>query len=317
MAQIFRWLMRIAGGLVGLALLALLGVYFFASRSLPDYDRTVDVRGITGPVEIVRDNANVPHIFGDSDADVFFGLGYAHAQDRLWQMTMMRRTAQGRLSELFGEATLGIDSFLRRLDIYRLAQASVAVQDEYTGAALRAYAAGVNTRRDQINSEALGRGAPEMFLFNAPIAPWVPADSLAIIKLMGLRLSGHLEEEVLRARVSLALEDESRLADILPDHPGAGIAVLPEYSELFPTLRRHASASIEDRHPLDPVVGEDEAFEYRLLMVLAYTIFLVAAVVRRILQPMRRSASAGQRRQSVFGEARMQADTCVPFAFMG
>lgn len=62
---------------------------------------------------------------------------------------------------------------------------------------------------------------------------------------------------------------------------------------------------------------KDEAFEYRLLMVLAYTIFLVAAVVRRVLQPIRRSAPAGQRRQSVFGEARMQADTCVPFAFMG
>jgi penicillin amidase len=254
MATTFRWLLRIAGGLVLLVLVVVAGIYYFLSRSLPDYDRTVEVAGLAASVEIVRDHSNVPHIFGQSDADVYFGLGFAHAQDRLWQMTMMRRTAQGRLSELFGERTVGIDSFIRRLDIYTLAQRSVAAQDDYTRAALEAYAAGVNARLDQINSEALGRGAPEMFLFNAPLAPWVPADSVAIIKLMGLRLSGHLAEEVLRARVSLALDDPARLADILPETPGPGVAVLPEYSQLFPTLSRTATASLEDPvdSPLSP-----------------------------------------------------------------
>ena len=253
MSLLFRWLMRIAGGLVVLVLLVVLGVYYFASRSLPDYDTTLSVRGITGDVEIIRDNANVPHIFAENDPDVFFGLGYAHAQDRLWQMTMMRRTAQGRLSELFGEATLSIDKLIRQFDIYRAAQASVPDQTRYATLALESYAAGVNARIAQVNSEALGRGAPEMFLFNAPIAPWVPADSLAVVKLMGLQLSGHLEEEVLRVRTSLALENQDRLLDILPDHPGAGIAVLPEYSELFPSVRHFAQSPREtDRHPLSP-----------------------------------------------------------------
>jgi penicillin amidase len=76
------------------------------------------VPGITAPVEIVRNNDDVPHIFGKTEADVFFALGFAHAQDRLWQMTMLRRTAQGRLSELFGAATLPIDELMRRLDLY-------------------------------------------------------------------------------------------------------------------------------------------------------------------------------------------------------
>ena len=252
MALVFRWLLRIAGGLVVLVLLVVAGIYYFLSRSLPDYDRSVTVVGIDAPVEIVRDHSNVPHIFGASDADVYFGLGFAHAQDRLWQMTMMRRTAQGRLSELFGASTVGIDSYIRRLDVYRLAQQSLEVQDDYTKAALAAYAAGVNARFEQINTEALGRGAPELFLFNAPIAPWVPADSLAVVKLLGLQLAGHLQEEVLRARTSLALDDPARLLDILPDHPGPGIAVLPEYSELFPGLPRTATALLEDDadHPL-------------------------------------------------------------------
>lgn len=164
-------------------------------------------------------NANVPHIFGESDTDVFHGLGFAHAQDRLWQMMMLRRTAQGRLSELFGTTTVDVDSFVRRLDIYRLSVESVEAQDPDTRAALEAYASGVNARLDQINAEALGRGAPEMFLFNTPLAPWRPADSIAVAKLMGLQLSGHLSEEVLRARMSLALDDPARLADILPDVP--------------------------------------------------------------------------------------------------
>lgn len=97
MAQLFRWLLRFATAVVVLAVGALGLVYYFASRSLPDYSGSYEVSGIAASVEIVRDNAGVPHIFGQSDEDVFFALGYAHAQDRLWQMTMLRRTVQGRL----------------------------------------------------------------------------------------------------------------------------------------------------------------------------------------------------------------------------
>ena len=198
MALMFRWLIRLAVFLVTLSVVVLLLVYWFAARSLPDYDDRVDVQGVSAPVEIVRDNANVPHIFGETDEDVFYGLGFAHAQDRLWQLITLRRTAQGRLSEVFGPATVTTDKLMRRYDIYRLAVASADKLDPETKSALEAYSAGINARLDQINTEALGRGAPEMWLFNAPMAPWRPADSLAITKLMGLQMSGHLEAEVLR-----------------------------------------------------------------------------------------------------------------------
>ncbi|SMO39735.1 penicillin acylase family protein [Ruegeria faecimaris] len=252
MGIVFRWLVRIASGLVLLTLAAVLLVYFLASQSLPDYDQTVKVDGLTAPVEVVRDTANVPHILGASDPDVFFGLGYAHAQDRLWQMTVLRRTAQGRLSEVFGARTVHIDKLLRRFDLYGLAHRSVQAQDDYTKEALRAYAAGVNARLAEINENALGRGAPEMFLFNAPVSPWQPGDSLAVIKLMSLQLSGHLEDEVLRARTSLMLDDQTRLADILPDVPGPGIAALPEYAALFPNLPRYAAGSSMPDTPISP-----------------------------------------------------------------
>ncbi|MET4100850.1 penicillin amidase [Roseovarius sp. MBR-78] len=253
MPVILKWLLRVAGGLVALALVAVAIVYMLLARSLPDYDKRLAVDGITAPVEIVRDNANVPHIFGASDTDTFFGLGYAHAQDRLWQMTMMRRTVQGRLSEVFGARTVKIDSTLRRFDLYNLARASVAAQDATTLAALKAYSDGVNARITEINREALGRGAPEQFLFNAPVAPWQPADSIALIKLMAVQLSGHLSEEVLRARTSLALDDSARLGDILPDDPGSGIAALPDYASLFPAARFAGLAPARGQAAADPL----------------------------------------------------------------
>ena len=234
MATLFRWLFRATTAALVVLTLGLLTVYYLASRSLPDYDKTRAVAGTTADIEIVRDNNSIPHIFAYSDRDAFFGLGYAHAQDRLWQMTLLRRTVQGRLSEIFGTRTVDTDTLLRRLDLYTLASRSVDAQDPATRDALEAYAAGVNARIEEINERSLGRGAPEFFLFNAPLAPWQPADSIAVLKLLSLQLSGQLNEEVLRARTSLALDDDSRLSDLLPDMPGDGIAALPEYASLVP-----------------------------------------------------------------------------------
>ncbi len=252
MARLFRWLLNIATGLIVLIVVCFALVYYFASRSLPVYDATTQVAGISAPVEIVRDNANVPHVFGRTDADVFFGLGYAHGQDRMWQMIMLRRTVQGRMSELFGERTLPIDMLMRRYDLYNAAVASVDDQTPQGAMALEAYADGVNAWLAEVNAGARGRGAPEMWLFNHAIAPWRPADSLAILKLLALQGATHLEQEVLRARISLILGD-ARVDDILPLAPGRGVAALPEYSALIPALPTGRDYGAIERVPLTPV----------------------------------------------------------------
>ncbi len=249
MERVFRWTVRLATAVIVVIGLAVGLVYFFASRSLPDYDATYRLDGLTAPVEIVRDNADVPHIFGETDADVFFGLGLAHAQDRLWQMTLLRRTAQGRLSELFGARTVKTDEFLRRLDLYRAADASVEGLDADTRQMLKSYAAGVNAWISTVNTEALGRGAPEFFLFQPEIAPWQPADSIAVAKIMALDLASHMQNEILRAQASLLLPPE-RLIDLMPDVP-ADAAV--DYGALFPDLPRVASAPDWNSSPLLPV----------------------------------------------------------------
>ena len=251
MERVFVWLMRITLSVAAVAGLLVFFAHFFLSQSLPDYSKTVEFSHVTEKIEIVRDTANIPHIFGKNDQDTLFALGYVHAQDRLWQMTMLRRTAQGRLSQLFGAKTLTVDMVVRRLGIYSASRASLSALRPDTIAKLEAYAKGVNARLEEINLGNLGRGAPELFLFSNSIAPWSPTDSLAIIKLMGLQLSSHLESEVLRARVSLILDDDL-LKDLLPDVPGSGVAELNDFASMFPSLsKQHASVAMP-KYSLSP-----------------------------------------------------------------
>jgi penicillin amidase len=248
MGFILKWLLRLCAALLAVVAIGTAGVYYLAARSLPEYDATVTVQGLTAQTQIIRDNANVPHIIGQTDRDVMFGLGFAHAQDRLWQMSMMRRTAQGRLSEVFGSATLEIDTLMRRFDVYGRSVSSLSALSQDTQNLLQSYAAGVNARIDQINAQALGRGAPEMFLFTNPLSPWRPADSIAVLKLTGMASIQELLNEVERARVSLALGDANRLNDLYPD-------IAARFQTLFPDAPRFAQSQTRPQHPLSPFRG--------------------------------------------------------------
>src|SRR5262245_50656399 len=83
--------------------------YGLLRRSLPQFDGIVSASGLASPVEIVRDADAIPHVFAATTEDGLFGLGYVHAQDRLWQMEFQRRIGNGRLSEIFGPATIPQD----------------------------------------------------------------------------------------------------------------------------------------------------------------------------------------------------------------
>jgi penicillin G amidase len=221
MRHLLAWLLWITAAIGLSSVVVFLTALFFVRSSLPEYNKTARFEGLTSEIEIVRDTANIPHILGKTDIASMFGLGYVHAQDRLWQMTMLRRTAQGRLSEILGQDKLKSDILVRRLGIYDAAQNSVLALNPEIRKLLKSYTAGVNARLSEINANSLGRGAPEFFLFSNSIAAWSLADSLAILKLLGLQQSNHLQSEILRARVSLVVGN-ARVKDILPDIPGNG-----------------------------------------------------------------------------------------------
>jgi len=152
---------------------------------------------------------------------------------------------------MFGPETLETDALMRALDIYGISQRAVAFQTPETLALLNAYSAGVNAWVSTVRQEALGRGAPEFFLYDNAIAPWGPADSIALIKLMALRMTDKASLEVLRAKLSFRIPPE-RIADILPDAPAVPSTNVPSFTALFPEARLNM-ASVAPAPMLSPV----------------------------------------------------------------
>ena len=249
MNTILKWLGRIIGVVAILVVVAFVAGWYLMSRSLPNYEGTYTLDGLEGPVTIIRDANAVPHIRAASDHDAFFALGLVHAQDRLWQMELSRRAAQGRLSEVLGARTYEVDKLMKTLDLYGLASRSLEVQTDQTKEILVAYAKGVNAWIRQVNAEAMGRGAPEFFVFGAELSPWTPKDSLAILKVMAMRLSNGARNEVKRARTLLALPPE-RVVDILPEYP-VGAKIVPEKSADAGGVRRATNHAWDVSHLTD------------------------------------------------------------------
>lgn len=168
--------------------------------------------GADGPITIVRDRHGVPHIFADTEADLYRGLGFAHAQDRFFQMDATRRAMQGRLSELLGESTLPIDARARIMGWREAAQAQLAALSPEARAVLEAYAEGVNAQL------ALGPAPPEYALFFAKPEPWAPEDSLAVSLAMTDTLTGGAYMERTRERLAGVLTAE-QIGEFLAAYP--------------------------------------------------------------------------------------------------
>lgn len=247
MLTLFRWILRLTFGLIILLAFAATLIWYFAVRSLPDYNTSYRIDQINDKVEIVRSTENVPHIFASSDHDAFFALGFAHAQDRLFQMTILRRAAKGTLAEIYGERAVPADDLARRLGLASVARKAFSKQDERTKAALRAYADGVNQWITVINTQALGRGTPEFFFVPDEISYWEPSDSLAILKLYAAATSQQIPAEILRAQLSLAASKRGQ--DLVA---GLGEPSLPVYAEQFPgTEIGNTEITNNEKWPLD------------------------------------------------------------------
>lgn len=204
-----------------LALALIVGAMRFADwRALPKVDGTVSVQGLGAPVTIGRDARGIPIITAASEDDAYFALGYVHAQDRLFEMEMMRRQGQGRLAEIVGQPGIAADRFMLTLGVYRRAQEDFAALDEPTRRAFSRYAAGVNAWL------AEGHALPlEFNILQFRPEPWKPADSLVWQKLMGLQLSGNWDQELAQAALAAKL-GPARAAALYPgSQPGDAVTV--------------------------------------------------------------------------------------------
>jgi len=181
-------------------------------RPLPSVDDDERLLGLDERVEVLRDTYGVPHIFATDTHDLFFAQGYVTAQDRLWQMDIYRRAAEGRLAEVLGEPGLESDRFMRTLGLGRAAQLDLGMISNETRGFLEAYMEGVNKFLQQ-HGESL---PVEFTILGYRPEPWTVLDTLAISKLQLYDAAGNYTQELLRASIAARLGPEA-LATLLPD----------------------------------------------------------------------------------------------------
>ncbi len=173
-------------------------LWHFVYRPLPQLDGNINLSGLQKDVIVERDHWGVPHIRAGSVEDMVEAQGYVMAQDRLWQMDLLRRVARGQLSEILGPATVNIDKQFRTLGFGRAAERDWGLVDPTTRGVFEAYARGVNRFIEQHSNEL----PVEFTLLNYKPSPWTPTDTLVISGYMYETLSDTWEEEIDRAKVT-------------------------------------------------------------------------------------------------------------------
>jgi penicillin G amidase len=213
-----------------------LGVRWWLRGTVPPLGGREAVAGLHDSVTILWDSLAVPHIIARSDTDFFTALGYVHARDRLWQMDLLRHAAEGRLSELFGAATIAADRAQRARETAGLARIRLAQASAASRAAAEAYARGVNAwiARNQL--------PPEFRILGHRPEPWEPRHSLevALLEAWDLRTTG---AEIALARAAARLGD-ARAAELAPVYP-------PDAPTIIPGTATRSSAAATDAglHP--------------------------------------------------------------------
>jgi penicillin amidase len=241
--KILRWTLLVLAVLI---LAAGLVFYVLVRRGWPEVDGRLAVRGLQAPVEIVRVEPGVPHIYAKNAHDLFFAQGYVHAQDRLWQMEFNRTVGQGRLASLFGEGAVEIDKVMHVLGLAQAAERDWLVLSPDTRAALAAYADGVNAYL----ATHRGRLPIEFTLLGVEPGPWKPVDSLTWGKMMALSLSQNHPFEILRSHL-IAKLGEPVARRLMAPYPANGPVIVPPGVQGY----AHLPALRQERSPLASLAG--------------------------------------------------------------
>lgn len=217
-----------------------------------DASGTIRIAGLAQRVEILRDERGIAHVYAAGEREAWFGVGFAHAEDRLAQMIWLRRRALGRSAEIEGESALVADRLARLLGIGRASEAAAERLPGRSRAVLEAYADGVNARLARIRE---GRAAAPEALATplAAVEPWQPADSLAVVKLLSWCMGGTLETTLVLDELIQRL-DSVQARPFFPGRASVDFGVVP----VLPMLRSFEPGSAREAAP--PIaVGSTQA----------------------------------------------------------
>lgn len=233
--KIILFVIILLTGLAGIA------IYWTFYKPLPDYSSTLQLTGLQQEVDIHWDTYGVPHIYAENQHDLYYSVGYVHAQDRLWQMTLAQMVAEGRLAEFMGKDLLPYDQFLRTIGFWRIAEQLETQLSDNTRQILQSYADGVNAY-----VENHPKSLPlEFSLVDMDPIPWTVTHSLALARMMAWDLNIAWKTELSYSFLHQKLSS-SRFRELFP-YPELWAEVpdqyqkikRPDYTDvLLPVLKR-------------------------------------------------------------------------------
>jgi penicillin G amidase len=212
-----------------LVVLIAAGGFYVTRASFPKTDGELTLSELDHPVDVYRDSNGIPNIYADTTHDLFFAQGYAHAQDRFWQMDFERHVGTGRLSEIFGESQVETDMFLRTLGWEQIARQEWDAASTDAKLALQSYADGVNAYLADHSGASLSLEYAVLKLNNRSYAPpaWTPVDSLVWAKVMSWDLRSNMDQEIILAKAQKVVGEYA--SDLLPAYPDDRPVIVPDW----------------------------------------------------------------------------------------
>ncbi|MBT6766740.1 MAG: penicillin acylase family protein, partial [Prolixibacteraceae bacterium] len=216
----------LTGLFILLTLLIFIGFFLLnnlRNGAVPDYNKNHRISGLTEEVTVLRDSFGVPHIIAENDADLYRSVGFTMAQDRLWQMDLLRRVTQGRLSEILGKEQVNTDLLMRSLRIQEKSEKIFAGAQPEIVEALEAFSDGLN---QYIENYPL---PPEFKVLAYKPEPWKPVHSINLIGYMSWDLTSGWGTEMTLHEMGKEIDME-QLLDLIPDLEKHNTASFPDFN---------------------------------------------------------------------------------------
>jgi penicillin G amidase len=229
--------------LAAIAILVLIVLFYtgrLAKKGLPDYNAGIEMKTLYQPVKVYRDSFAIPHIYAKNEHDLYMVTGYLMAQDRMWQMDLLRRVTLGRLSEIFGDDFVGTDILLRSLSFKEKSESILAEADSSLLIALNAFSEGVNA----YIANSKGNLPLEFTILGYKPELWEPSHSLNLIGYMAWDLKSGWSELLLEELSKKV--DSAHFTELLPDLGLQRSYVFGQHSGLLAVNKLRELSKLED-----------------------------------------------------------------------
>ena len=198
-------------------------LHYIKTAAIPDYSKDIQIEGLSAEVNILRDSLGIPHIYTNNETDLYRAVGFAMAQDRLWQMDLLRRVTQGRLSEILGKDLVKTDILMRALRIQEKSEKILGKSTPEIIHALEAFSEGVNV---YMANQPL---PPEFKILGYTPEPWKPVHSVNLIGYMSWDLTSGWGTELLIHQLQGKVS-ENQIAQLIPKTEYQETAVFRDFN---------------------------------------------------------------------------------------